>query len=802
MLIRRGGLVEMLKYVRLENFLSHKDTTIEFSDGLNVFIGKNGSGKSSVIDAITYALYGRHGRGVNSNIVRSNSDRGSVELGIIINNRDYNIYREFNSKGSPISISLKEDGRVIAIGGKARRGADEEGIAKRIELLLGLSYDDVNIASIIKQGELDAIIDLKPREIKEMINRLTELDRLDKAYEIFRDILDRFRERMKSEIGYDESDLDRIEREMDDSEKGLSDANDRLNELKREMDEKSIRKRDIEENLKTMELLKSRYDEYKHLHNTLSRYLESKSKEYEKRYSEIRDVIREGRRMLSIAREEDVVKEEYNKIIEIEKKAEERSNLEQIKSVLVRKMDSTKREIEDIENRLKRYSSIEVVEYDLHQIGMFIKDMSKKIEEINEHIGEMNKLMHDCNTMLKDGVCPTCGREVDLDVEERLEHIKRDLESLRRKREDLEEREETMRKMERKRREYEDAQIEKKRLEEELEMKEREYENDLIHYKELDTKLSSIANYDIKMLREKKREIEEKRRRIENAKGWLDAKKINSEHDIKQLEEELTQIDNILRRLKSKRLDELAIDQHATELIERMTSIKSDAERFDKGIHDRLHQEFDEINKELNSLMYMKGGIESDIDSVKKRLDELRKVREELIVGSRYMEFYKSIRDDIYHKRLPQILRGWVFDELSIRASEYLSIFDIGISTLRIREEKNDVVMSCHGASDLDINSLSGGEKVAISLALRFAISSLRGAINTDFIILDEPTTHLDQERRRSLVKLISKLAGYESMLRQIILITHDAEIFEDAEIDNIIKFEKYGGISRVTVER
>ncbi|MEM4237840.1 MAG: AAA family ATPase, partial [Candidatus Nitrosocaldaceae archaeon] len=173
-----------------------------------------------------------------------------------------------------------------------------------------------------------------------------------------------------------------------------------------------------------------------------------------------------------------------------------------------------------------------------------------------------------------------------------------------------------------------------------------------------------------------------------------------------------------------------------------------------------------------------------------------------LIESSRYIELFKNIREDIYHKLLPQELREWILDEISHKASEYLSVFDINISTILLKEEKNDITISCHGIADLDINSLSGGEKVAISLALRFAIAALRGANNTDFIILDEPTMHLDQERRRSLVKLITKLAGYENLLRQIVLITHDAEIFEDADIDNIVKFEKYGGVSRVSVEK
>jgi len=49
----------VIERVKLVNFLSHENTEIVLEGGLTVFIGRNGAGKSSVIDAVTYALYGR-----------------------------------------------------------------------------------------------------------------------------------------------------------------------------------------------------------------------------------------------------------------------------------------------------------------------------------------------------------------------------------------------------------------------------------------------------------------------------------------------------------------------------------------------------------------------------------------------------------------------------------------------------------------------------------------------------------------------------------------------------------------------
>jgi exonuclease SbcC len=88
------------------------------------------------------------------------------------------------------------------------------------------------------------------------------------------------------------------------------------------------------------------------------------------------------------------------------------------------------------------------------------------------------------------------------------------------------------------------------------------------------------------------------------------------------------------------------------------------------------------------------------------------------------------------------------------------------------------------------MDSLSGGEKVAVALALRLAIAQMVSLNKLDFIILDEPTIHLDEERRKSLVNIISDFFK-EGLgpLSQIIIITHDAEIFEDSDVDGVFRF-------------
>jgi exonuclease SbcC len=129
---------------------------------------------------------------------------------------------------------------------------------------------------------------------------------------------------------------------------------------------------------------------------------------------------------------------------------------------------------------------------------------------------------------------------------------------------------------------------------------------------------------------------------------------------------------------------------------------------------------------------------------------------------------------------------------ISQKASDYVTMFGLNVFRVELAEKARDVLITCYGSrGTIDMESLSGGEKIAIALALRLAMAYVMGRGKLDFIILDEPTTHLDEERRRSLVRIITEaFRSGLGPLSQIIIITHDAEIFEDVDVDSVYRFE------------
>ena len=102
-----------------------------------------------------------------------------------------------------------------------------------------------------------------------------------------------------------------------------------------------------------------------------------------------------------------------------------------------------------------------------------------------------------------------------------------------------------------------------------------------------------------------------------------------------------------------------------------------------------------------------------------------------------------------------------------------------------------DIVL---GRSGLErrFGQLSGGEQMAAALAVRLAL--LRDLLNLDIAFFDEPTQHLDAERRENLAQQILAVRGFS----QLVVISHD-DTFE-RHIDNIIRVTHTGQASTVEV--
>jgi 5-methyltetrahydrofolate--homocysteine methyltransferase len=142
---------------------------------------------------------------------------------------------------------------------------------------------------------------------------------------------------------------------------------------------------------------------------------------------------------------------------------------------------------------------------------------------------------------------------------------------------------------------------------------------------------------------------------------------------------------------------------------------------------------------------------------------------------------------------LAKELTKFVRAELEKRTNTILS--RLGLREITINEDFEIFIKI--GSDVVPLDNASGGERVAIAIAMRLALAELAMGRTPTVLILDEPTVYLDDERR---VEIFSILGELGKSLKQVIIVTHDEKVIDIA--DAVIRVENIGNVSRVTRER
>jgi len=176
-----------LKRLTLNNFLSHEKTEIEFSKDEKILIdGQSGAGKSSIFDAIIWALYGQ-GRTDNKSLVRKGSKKGSVCLELTRRGEKEGdedtviISRSINQAGKhalEITTEQRDGGRV------ANPLTGIRDLQKWIDTeLIGASYALFINSVAYVQGSAESFVSQTAPKRKELLLEIIKAEDYDKHYE-------------------------------------------------------------------------------------------------------------------------------------------------------------------------------------------------------------------------------------------------------------------------------------------------------------------------------------------------------------------------------------------------------------------------------------------------------------------------------------------------------------------------------------------------------------------------------------------------------------------------------------------
>ena len=682
----------MIHSIELIDFLAHHDTKLDFSNDATVFVGQNGAGKSSIIDAITFSLFGAHTRKNNKSLIRRGANKSLVKVDFSANGKNYRTVRQIDAKGTLTAQFLEKNGEDFIPIAEGERKQFGESMTEEVEKVLGINFEKLKIASIVQQGELNSIIKAKPKEFKELLNTIIGIDRLDVAVESMKEVLKEFRKDIQTKHGFDDTQIELLENRMNEFQNEITNSKPMMKKLEEEKQVRETKIIQIEQEVEK--------DSVKEI--------------------QLRELEDQKEELLSYAKE--TIKKIQREVMEEERKVNECKGCLSIVS---------KRG--EIESRLFK------LEEELQTISKELVESEKKKIRFEEQGEFANRLE------LKDGKCPVCDSKVD--------HL--------------------------------NPLFQKEHLEEEI--------------KTLDRKISQTKEKQVE-LEDSIEKINDELREAENADIKLKTHNISTETELEQIaatiKEKVKKIKDIPITINSGQLLEASsIDAHAKMKYEKILQIEKTTSGFNQEEFLLKKKDLIQNRDRLRQIDQEFGAISNRIENAEQQLERNRIILDELHNVRKYVIELENIQKNVYSIDGPvaKSLRSWALDIISEKASEYLEKLNTKIQRISLSQKTRDVNITCYARSTmLELESLSGGEQVSIALSLRLGMAHLLGASNLNFMILDEPTTHLDSERRKALVGVLSQLASIrgEEASMQFIIISHDAEIFEDSSVENIYNFE------------
>src|SRR5438445_811382 len=164
--------------LRLVNFRQHADTELEFGPGITGIIGPNGSGKTSILEAIAWALYGVQAVRGDKDSIRRLGAKGragvEVDLEFRLGAHEYRVKRGLST------AVLHQDGQVIANSLKA--------VTDKLERTLGMTHDEFFNTYFTGQKELAVMAALGKTERAAFLSRVLGYERLREAQERVREV--------------------------------------------------------------------------------------------------------------------------------------------------------------------------------------------------------------------------------------------------------------------------------------------------------------------------------------------------------------------------------------------------------------------------------------------------------------------------------------------------------------------------------------------------------------------------------------------------------------------------------------
>ena len=465
-----------LKRLQVENIRSYKDLDISFDSGVTVVSGVNGSGKSSLLEACFSGLFGSKTLSagfVLADMIHKGATKAAISLEFEQGGRDYIIeqgYRVNPKTGSASSSGsvLKVDGEILV--DQATQTYDA------VRALLNMDEEAYKNCVYIRQGEIDVLINAKPKDRQRMIDDLLQLGRLEEYREragSARMGVGRLKRDIDGQVKNIVTEIEKIESEKPHDK--LNQSRERSNRIQSKIDVLGEKKDGAKSKMDELNTTISDYSALSatkdSINSQITEFNGKKTAAFKEIESIRNDVLSKNRTTQEIKEKTSALKKDIGfedgdiktvvmgmedderrtrdnvNAIENKRKLLENGMVQKRESVkdmdkqlsaiqktvqkLTDDISSTQQEVERSTSSLKeldakRQTSVDEVEKlgftvekldNIDDIMGLLIDQQKKLHgrerEISTLIAELNKRIEKSKGLLAKGMCPTCGQDLE-----------------------------------------------------------------------------------------------------------------------------------------------------------------------------------------------------------------------------------------------------------------------------------------------------------------------------------------------------------------------------------------------------
>jgi exonuclease SbcC len=808
----------ILNSIKLENIRSYQTEEIEFPRGITLFEGDIGSGKSSVLMGIEFALFGLGSQKPEA-LLSKKADEGSVTLRFSVDGNSYEVKRILKRRGVSVSQDAKN--------------------------------------SYLKEG--DTIEPLSPSELKQRVLQILKFNEpADPRSEsrIFRYAFFTPQEEMKQILTDSSRRLETIRKAfgVEDYKIVAENAKGVISELKMQMVRFEERFKDIEsldESLKSsnakistltsqLDLLQSEQTAHKSQKDTQEKEFERlRVQEKEKTQIDVQRQTLEGKihdSKKSIAKLEDRIKNFAEEISQVSEKISKLKKIKKPTTKTAAQIDSEIKKFREMKNQITYAAS------QIHTTSKIVDELRVKLDgHVDSDAKSLEKRLDGLDSQIKES-------------NQELEKTQGEIESLKEKKTAVE----TERKVFEKEIDkiakfgskclYCEREITKEHLsklegerKEKLQASEKEIFNLSARLEKskkieasLSAKIDSISNEALKIrdiiprldeLLKKSQDLDALKQKMAIVQAQyvvapeesFECDKADPADYLESLKQELFEYQNAERQiqeqesnlqkteqLKERHEEDLAVTKQEIATAEAtLKEIKKKLELFydiDKKIQDlksQIAQTGEKINTCTAKIAAFNENLKNEKSNAAKAEEEIKNSKKWKAEHQRYGEYHEWLReffiptlDHIEKQVLLSIQQQ--FDETYRR---WYSIL-IEDPTKESRIDDNFTPIVEQDGYMQEVEFLSGGEKTSIALAYRLTLNSLMrketDSMKSNLLILDEPTDGFSKTQLSKVKDVLQELKS-----EQIILVSHEKEL--ETYVDNIFQISKDAGVSRIS---